>query len=109
MPSAFSAAWNGQEILGSAVSNFNSGGAFQNFQFQVLATGSDVLSFYGKDLPNFMGLDNVSLVADLAPIPEPGTFGLAATVLVLGFGAFRRRRSVAKGGGAIDSGSAASG
>jgi hypothetical protein len=62
---------------------------YTEYTFQVAATGSDTLTFYGQDTPNWLALDAVSV--DERAIPEPAS---AATLCggLLGMGLMRRRR-----------------
>ena len=86
-PSDFDATWDGSVISGSAVTDFNSGGTYTEFSFDVTATGSDTLAFNFRDDPAYMALDNVTLVSSTA-VPEPSSLPMLLAGLGLIGGAF---------------------
>jgi hypothetical protein len=94
-PSDFDATWDGSVIPGSAVTNFNSGDTYTEFSFDVTSTGSDTLAFNFRDDPDYMALDNVSLVSS-TPVPEPSSLPMLLAGLGLIGGAFYFGRKKAK-------------
>jgi PEP-CTERM motif len=90
-PSDFSASWDGTQLL--SLTNPTTGGVWTQFTFQVTGTGSDTITFAGRDDPAWMALDNVSLTQNstTGTTPEPSSFLLMGSgVLALG-GAIRRK------------------
>jgi hypothetical protein len=90
----FDAEWNGAVLSGSVLADVGPMDWTQ-YQFSVLATGSDVLTFREQNVPAFSALDDVSLVvSQVAPppaVPEPASlslFGLALAAVGL-----KRRRA----------------
>jgi hypothetical protein len=78
-PNYFSASWDGTEIAGSILTDLG----VQNYalyQFTVLGTGSDTLTFNAQNNPGYLALDNVSLSTG---VPEPATWAM----MLIGFGA----------------------
>ena len=70
-PADFFVSWNGTPVPGSDVANLNNGFPFQEYSFDLLATGtSSVVAFSGYDIPNGFFLDDVSLT-DTTAVPEP--------------------------------------
>ena len=92
-PADFDATWNGSVISGSSETNYNSGGNYTEFSFDVAATGSDTLAFNFRDDPAYMAFDNVSLVSTTS-VPEPFTLSLFGAGLA-GACAMRRRKKKA--------------
>ena len=90
-PNYFDATWNGATLAGSVIQNADAMGWTQ-FIYAVTATGSDTLLFHEQNVPNFSGLDDVSLNAPpQRGVPEPtalSLLGLALTALGL-----KRRRA----------------
>lgn len=89
-PNGLSVTWNGNTIY----SETNNGHSYQPYSFNVLATGSDTLSFVAYNNPSFAYLDDVSL--NIAAVPEPSTWAM----LILGFASLgyfaHRRRHIAQ-------------
>ena len=89
-PSDFSASWDGTPLL--SLTNPNTGANWMQFTFQVTGTGSDTLTFAGRDDPAWMALDNVSVTENSGQsVPEPSSFLLLGTG-VLGLGGIARRK-----------------
>src|SRR5215469_11149603 len=89
-PSDFSASWDGTPLL--SLSNPNTGSNWTQFTFQVTGTGSDTLTFAGRDDPEWMALDNVSVTQNSGQsVPEPSSFLLLGSG-VLGLGGIARRK-----------------
>jgi Protein of unknown function (DUF642)/PEP-CTERM motif len=88
-PSDFSVSWDGNVLLSQT--NPDTGGAWTQYSFNVTGTGSDTLTFTGRDDPAWMALDNVSLTQSQGTTPEPSSFILMGSgVLALG-GVIRRK------------------
>ena len=92
-PNLFSADWDGSSL--TSIAN-TAGFAYTEFNFSRLATsGSTVLSFGFQHDPAFFRLDNVSVTAATAAVPEPSTWAM----MLLGFlavGAAMRSSRVAR-------------
>jgi hypothetical protein len=89
-PSDFSASWDGTPLL--SLSNPNTGSNWTQFTFTVTGTGSDTLTFAGRDDPAWMALDNVSVTQNSGQtVPEPSSFLLLGTG-VLALGGIARRK-----------------
>jgi hypothetical protein len=89
-PSDINVFWNGDNLL----SQFdpNTGGAYQQFTFQVTGTGSDTLTFALRDDPAYIALDNISLTQNGGgTVPEPSSFLLMGSG-VLGLAGVIRRK-----------------
>jgi hypothetical protein len=86
-PSDFSASWDGTQVY--SATDPNTGGAWTLFQFDEVGTGSDTISFAGRDDPNWMALDNVSV----SPVttPEPSSLLLLGSGLLTVGGVIRRK------------------
>jgi hypothetical protein len=66
------------------------------FTFNVTGTGSDTLTFFERDDPNYLALDNVSVSVDVAATPLPLPLVLFATGLgVMGLLGWRRKPKAA--------------
>ena len=88
IPSFFQAQFAGIPLV--TLSN-PAASAFQSFFFQGIAIGpATVLSFDFRDDPGFLFLDNVSVDAAVAAVPEPASWSLLA-LGVAGMAAARRR------------------
>ncbi len=87
-PSDFSAQWNGNTLF--SCTDCNTGVNYTQFSFMVTGTGSDTITFNGRDDPSWMALDNIS-VTPAGTTPEPSSFLLLGSgVLAIG-GAIRRK------------------
>lgn len=85
-PNGLSVTWNGNTIY----SETNYAHNYQSYSFNVLATGSDTLSFIAYNNPSFGYLDDVSL--NISAVPEPSTWAMLILGFAsLGFIAHRRR------------------
>lgn len=79
-PSDFSASWNSSVLFSQT--DPNTGVNWTQFSFDVVGTGSDTISFAGRDDPAWMALDNVSVSpTGGGTTPEP------SSLLLLGSGA----------------------
>ncbi len=90
-PSDFSAYWNGTQLL--SLSNPNTGAVWTEYTFTgLVGTGSDTITFNGRDDPSWMALDNVSVTAQTGgTVPEPSSLILLGSG-VLGLGGVIRRK-----------------
>jgi hypothetical protein len=88
-PSDFSVSWDGTQLL--SLTNPNTGSNWTQYTFQATGTGSDTLTFTGRDDPAWMALDNISVTENQPTVPEPSSFLLLGTG-VLGLGGFVRRK-----------------
>jgi len=89
-PSDFSAYWDGTQVF--AQTNPNTGGAWTEFTFNEVGTGSDSISFAFRDDPAYIALDNVSVVqSGGGGVPEPSSLFLMGSGL-LGLGGVIRRK-----------------
>jgi Protein of unknown function (DUF642) len=64
------------------------------FNFTAAGTTS-TLTFSERDDPNYLALDNVSVIADTIAAPEPSTIALAVASLPIGLVVWLRRRRAA--------------
>ena len=88
-PSDFSAMWDSNTVFSQT--DPNTGAAWTEFSFDVVGTGSDTITFKGRDDPAWMALDNVSVTPGGGTTPEPSSVLLLGTgVLAMG-GAIRRK------------------
>ncbi len=88
-PSDFSIYWDSTQLF--IMNNPNTGSAWLNFTISgLVGTGSDTITFSGRDDPGWMALDNVS-VAPFSTVPEPSSFILLGSG-VLGLGGVIRRK-----------------
>jgi hypothetical protein len=80
--SEFSAEWDGNQLAGSYVSNFNF--PWTQISYTVLGTGLDTVTFLERNDPAYDALDNVQLV-DAGPATDTPA---PAALALLGFGLF---------------------
>jgi hypothetical protein len=82
-------------VLGSVLTNPNSGFHYVEYTFTVTGTGLDTLTFHEADVPSWLALDDVSL-NPAAAVPGP-VVGAGLPGLVAGVGAmlawYRKRRA----------------
>jgi flagellin len=90
-PNDFSASFDGATLL-HVVDQPAQGWTF--YDFTVLGTGHDSVSFAFRDDPGYWGLDGVSITAD-APVPEPSA-SLGFGTGIAGFAAWRWRTRARK-------------
>jgi hypothetical protein len=91
-PSDFHVEWDGVTLAGSAVSNPPSGN-YMEYSFLVAGTGSDTLTFFERNDPSYLALDDVALTTPVAATPLPAGLPLLATGLGgLGLLGWRRKR-----------------
>jgi hypothetical protein len=88
-PSDFSALWDGTTLL--SLSNPNTGVNYSEFSFAVTGTGSDTITFNGRDDPAWMALDNISVSQGTGTTPEPSSLLLLGSGLLAVGGAIRRK------------------
>jgi PEP-CTERM motif len=88
-PSDFHAMWDSNTLYSQ--SDPNTGGAWTLFSFDVVGTGSDTITFSGRDDPAWMALDNVSVSAVTGTTPEPSSLLLLGSGLLTVGGAIRRK------------------
>ncbi|MFT5531821.1 MAG: hypothetical protein ACI802_000037 [Candidatus Paceibacteria bacterium] len=82
-----SAIWNG-----AILNTVNAPSDLQHYSFNVTATGNDMLTFLGQNLPAYNRLSNVSLTAGVTAVPEPETYAMMIAGLAL-MGFVARRKS----------------
>jgi len=89
-PSDFSASWNSDVLFSQT--DPNTGVTWTEFTFAVVGTGSDTITFSGRDDPAWMALDNISVTASGGgTTPEPSSLLLLGSgVLAMG-GVIRRK------------------
>jgi hypothetical protein len=90
-PSDFSAYWDGTQLL--SLSNPSTGAAWTEYTFTgLVGTGSDTITFNGRDDPSWMALDNISVTPQTGgTVPEPSSLLLLGSG-VLGLGGVIRRK-----------------
>lgn len=87
-PNEFQAYFGGTEVF-DAVNAPASGYTLESFTVTA-SSASSTIALDGRDDNGFLALDDVSVVAAPAAVPEPATLALLGGTL-LGVGAFRRR------------------
>jgi len=95
----FSVSFGGQNLTGGgtpALPILNSGPfPYTEYTVDVTATGSSsVLQFAMRQDPSFWNIDDITVDANAAAVPEPATLAIFGTALA-GFGLLRRRRKAA--------------
>jgi PEP-CTERM motif len=81
----FSAWWDGTPLLSLVnTASFN----WTEYTYTVVGTGSDTLTFSGREVPAWYGVDNVSVTPT---VPEPGTLILMGSGLLGLAGVVRRK------------------
>lgn len=89
----FQAYWNSTQLL-SIINPPKSVDGWVQYQYSLIGTGRDTITFYGANVPRYNGLDDVSLIdPPTVTTPLPGTFTMCGIAGVLGMGVatFRRR------------------
>jgi hypothetical protein len=90
-PNYFDVLWNGAQIGASAENNVGKFG-WTPFNFTVVGTGTDTLTFQERNDTAYQGLDHVSLALTSVPVPSAAwLFGSGLLGLV---GAARKRKAV---------------
>jgi hypothetical protein len=74
-----------------------------NYSFVVVGTGTDTLTFSGRNDPSYSGLDNVSLNAAVsqtlgADTPLPGNLTMCSVAAVVGLCVYGYRRRIQTAG-----------
>ena len=88
-PSDFSAMWNGTTLFSQT--DPNTGVNYTEFSFAVTGTGSDTITFNGRDDPAWMALDNISVTQQTGTTPEPSSLLLLGSGLLTVGGMIRRK------------------
>jgi PEP-CTERM motif len=88
-PSDFSAYWDATQLL--SLTNPNTGANWSEYSFTTTGTGSDTISFYERDDPAYMALDNVSVTLNSTTTPEPSSLLLLGSGLLTVGGVIRRK------------------
>jgi len=90
-PNSFSWSWNG--VTQSPTLSNAAGFGYSDFTASVLSTGAlSTISFAFVDPESFWYLDNVSVVANVAAVPEPPVTALLAAGISLLVGVAKRRK-----------------
>ncbi len=95
-PNELDVLWNGVSVLdlgsGGTLGVVGSSGVYDFFSVSgLVGTGSDKLTFLGRQDPGFNQLDNVSVTNSSSAVPEPSTFVLIGGILPV-LAILRRRR-----------------
>ncbi len=88
-PSDFSASWDSTTLL--SLTDPNTGVNYTEFSFDVTGTGSDTITFTGRDDPAWMALDNVVVSQATGTTPEPSSLLLLGSGLLAVGGVIRRK------------------
>lgn len=90
-PNGFIVDWNGTALY--AETDYTTAPEYREFQFNVVGTGFDTLTFTTYNNPAFAYVDDVSLVGPAA-VPEPSSLALLGLGGIgYGISAYRRRRA----------------
>jgi hypothetical protein len=92
-PNYFAALWNGVQIGASVEDNVGAFG-WTVFNFTVVGTGSDTLTFQERNDISYQGLDNVSLTPS-SVVPIPAAVWLLSSGLLGLAGVARKRNAIA--------------
>lgn len=87
--SDFSAYWDGTQIY--SVTDPDTGANWSQLTFTETGTGHDTIQFDFRDDPEYIGLDNVSVVAAPSSTPEPSSFLLMGSGALALAGVIRRK------------------
>jgi hypothetical protein len=91
-PNDFSMTFDSTTLV--SVTNVPNTTGYEEFSFDVTATGSDSFTVGFRNDPSYIALDNFSVSEVTSSVPEPGSMALLGGALVA-FGAFRRRKNAA--------------
>jgi hypothetical protein len=90
-PSDFSAYWDGTQVY--SATNPDTGANWSQLSFTETGTGHDTIQFNFRDDPEYIGLDNVSVVGQSGQgtVPEPSSFLLMGSGALALAGVIRRK------------------